>query len=148
MSRIGRRVALAILFCLIYGPAFSGDAGLRVTGGWVRGLPPVQTTTAAFLDLYNGGSRDRVLVAAGSEMVDAVEVHAHSSDGGVMRMRPAEQVTVPAGGRVAFRPGGLHLMLFGVRGPLHDGDRVPLWLEFADGARLDLQLEVRSVLRE
>ncbi len=144
----GLAARLVFLVTALSLSGFAAAETLRATGGWVRGLPPVQTTTAAFLDLYNDGSRDRVLVAAGSEIAGSVEVHAHSHDGGVMRMRRAGPVSVPAGGHLGFRPGGLHLMLFAVRGPLRDGDCVPLWLEFADGSRLEVELEVRSVLRE
>jgi len=34
---------------------------------------------------------------------------------------PAPSVDIPAGGRVAFHPGGLHVMLIGIKQPLQEG---------------------------
>jgi copper(I)-binding protein len=54
-----------------------------------------------------------------------------SMDGGVMRMRMLPQgVVIPAGGRVDFRPGGLHVMLVGLRQQLVPGSRFPMTLWF------------------
>ena len=45
-------------------------------------------------------------------------------------MRPAGPQTIPAGGTLTMKPGGLHLMLVGLNGPLHAGQRLPLTLRF------------------
>ena len=59
-----------------------------------------------------------------------VEVHATVHDGDVARMRKVEPLHVGAGERVVLEPGGMHLMLMGLRKPLAEGERIPLVLEF------------------
>jgi hypothetical protein len=51
---------------------------------------------------------------------------------------------VPAQGRVALAPGGLHLMLFDLPAPLSVGTPVRLTLLLADGATVDVVAEVRT----
>jgi copper(I)-binding protein len=84
----------------------------------------------------------------GGETVAAerVEVHNMSMDGGVMTMRPVEGgLEIPAGGAVELKPGGLHLMLIGLKAPLTEGGSVPLTLVFDNGERIDAPLGVRAM---
>jgi copper(I)-binding protein len=73
------------------------------------------------------------------------ELHAVSTDGGVMSMREMENgLELPAGETVALAPGGDHIMLMSVTVPLAEGDRVPLALTFESGAQIALEAPVRA----
>jgi copper(I)-binding protein len=67
-----------------------------------------------------------------------------AQDNGMMRMRQIRGIDVPAQGRVALAPGGLHLMLFDLPAPLSVGTPVRLTLLLADGATVDVVAEVRT----
>ncbi len=60
-----------------------------------------------------------------------------------------QKIELPAKKTVKLAPGGLHVMLIGVKQPLKPGDKVPLVLtiEAADGARstVKAEAEVRAV---
>jgi len=73
-----------------------------------------------------------------------VEIHETVElDGGVMRMQRVDGgVAVPAGGRVAFEPGGRHLMVIGITVDLAEGDALPLVLEFERAGRVEVQARV------
>ena len=60
-----------------------------------------------------------------------------------MRMRRVAGLPLPAGKPVVLEPGGYHLMLMKLPGPLEAGKRVPLTLTFerADGARDTMEIE-------
>ena len=45
-------------------------------------------------------------------------------------MRAVPGIAVAAGQAVAMKPGGLHLMLTGLRAPLRPGNKLPLTLRF------------------
>jgi copper(I)-binding protein len=63
-----------------------------------------------------------------------------------MTMRPVEGgLEIPAGGAVELKPGGLHLMLIGLKAPLSEGGNVPLTLVFDNGMRVDAALSVRAM---
>lgn len=65
--------------------------------------------------------------------------------GGVMRMEALPQgVEIPAGGAISLSPGGLHLMLFGPKAAIRDGDRIPVTLTFAKAGKVSVQLAAES----
>jgi copper(I)-binding protein len=64
--------------------------------------------------------------------------------GSMMTMAPAGPVTIPAHGRVEFAPGGLHVMLMGVKRPLVDGHRQVMTLTFAHAGRVEASFAVRE----
>jgi copper(I)-binding protein len=71
--------------------------------------------TAAFMTLNNTGAEKFVLTSAYLEGAGSVEIHTHTHDNGVMRMRQIHELTVNAGESVVLEPGGLHLMIFGIK---------------------------------
>lgn len=123
------------------GPAMTAlDAWVRATPGDGAGQ-----MTAAYLTLRNGGAQDERLIAVRAEGVGAVEMHETTRQGEVMQMQPVARIDVPAGGDVTLAPGGLHLMLLDLAGPLAPGDTVSLTLEFASGVALPVEAEVRPL---
>ena len=77
------------------------------------------------------------LVEVRSPVAGIVEVHEMRLEGDVMRMRAAPVLPLPAGQTVELKPGGYHVMLMDLNGPVKAGDAVPLTLVFegADGKR-------------
>lgn len=125
-------------------PPAGGPAALAAAEGWLRTAPPGAPVRAGYLILRNSGDQDVSIVEADSAAFDAVEIHEMvAGDDDTMRMRPVPELQVPAGGRVDLQPGGLHLMLFGARQPLAQGDTVTVVLRLADGSALDVELVQR-----
>ena len=141
LSRRGPMVAL--LTCLASGAALADS--LSVEGAHVRAVPPVSTTTAAFMMLHNAGESDRALVAASTPAARVAELHHHVDVDGVMQMRQVEMIPVPAGEGAQLAPGGYHLMLIDLVEPLHEGDEVALSLTFDDGQTLEVAAPVRRI---
>ncbi|WP_117237877.1 copper chaperone PCu(A)C [Thermus sediminis] len=114
--------------------------------GWVRLLPPVVRDTAAYLTLENRGRTAVRLLGAETEVAERVSLHRdhreHRGGHTVLGMRPLPYVEIPPGGRVAFRPGGYHLMLEGLKRPLKAGERVEIALLFQGGLKLKVTLPV------
>ena len=107
---------------------------LSVSDGWYRLMPPGSERSAGYLQLENRGPGDSVIVAVRSPQLDKVEIHSHSMKDGVMRMRKLDRFDVPAGEQRAFRPGGYHLMLFGLPPGLVEGASLDFELLLEDGA--------------
>ncbi len=117
---------------LIAGCGRQPAAGLNVTGAWVR-LPAVGGRPgAAYFTVRGGAAADR-LTAVDSPSAQRAELHEGGMMNGMMTMRPMSGVDVPAGGRVAFAPGGDHVMLFGIDPALRSGGTLPLRFRFASG---------------
>ena len=138
MLRLVLAVALAASSAAS-GPAAAGGP-LTIEDARARIVLPSRPG-AAWLTIRNTGEADR-LIGAESPAADRVELHTHIHDGGVMMMRKVEGIDVPAGGRAALRPGGDHLMLFGLKGKLSPGDRFPLTLVFEKAGRVAIEMRV------
>lgn len=134
-----------MVFGLVAGlaaPAAAGD--LAVEDVWARASAGAARNGAAFMIIENRGPADDALVAAHAQVSDVVELHTHIDDGGVMRMRRVDRIPLPAGGRVALRPGGLHVMFIGLKAPLAEGMRFDLTLDFEKGGRVLVPVTVRG----
>ena len=119
---------------------------VTVSGGWSRATPPGARTGAGYITIANSTGVADKLVNASSPASASVEVHTMSMAGGVMSMRQiSDGVAIPAGGKVAFAPGGLHLMLVGLRVPLKAGDKVALTLLFAKAGKVETSLAVQPL---
>lgn len=123
-------------------------ANVTVEDGHVRGLPPGQTVTAAFMRLLNHGDEPVTLVAASSDRSDKVEVHATRHSDNMMHMEKVDSIVIPAGGEFVFASGQYHLMLVDLVNPLRDGEMVDITLSFSNDSVLTVSLPVRSVLNE
>lgn len=120
---------------------------IEVQDAYVRAVPPGQPNSAAFMRLTNTTNRDHALVMAETGAAEVVELHTHTMEDGMMRMRQIEQIELPAGETVTLQPGGLHVMLIGLTGSLKPGDSVELNLGFDDGSSQSLTLPVKHVMQ-
>jgi copper(I)-binding protein len=142
-----------VMFEIITALGFSlitaiSSAHVEVSDAYVRGLPPGQPNTAAFMVVLNDTTDDMTLVSVNTSAAKTVEMHRHSHVNGVMQMRQVNAIDIESGKQFEFKPGGYHIMLIGLHKPLRHGDNVELELNFASGAKVMLTTVVRSVLKE
>ncbi len=135
--------ALCLSTCLLAQEARQGT--ISISRPWSRATAPRATVGAGFLTIRNSGDSADKLVSATSPRALRVEIHTMSLEGGVMRMRPlVDGVEVPAKGTATLAPGGNHIMLIGLKGPLKEGERIPTTLRFARAGTVRVQLMVRG----
>ncbi|GIX33940.1 MAG: hypothetical protein KatS3mg125_1896 [Lysobacterales bacterium] len=139
-----RLLALIAFLLLRAIPAAASEEGVTVEGPWIRLAPPEARVMAGYGLLRNPGSSDRVLVGAESEAFGAIEIHETYEQDGLMRMRRLSELPIPAGGAVALKPGGPHLMLFRPSKPLPEGAEVPIRLRFSEGEEQVVVFTVRA----
>ena len=103
------------------------------------------TTSAVYVTLTNPSEVSDRLFSPKTDVAHSVEIHETRMEGDVMRMQQVEGgIETPAGGQVELKPGGLHIMLIGLTRDLKVGDTFPVTLEFASGATLTVEAEVRQ----
>ncbi len=136
------RVLIALL-CSVPGFSVAADDAFAVRNAWVREAPPGAEVLAAYFEIENRTAAERRLVAASSRDAERIEIHTVTLDNGVARMKPIPALALPAGGVVALRPGGYHLMLHKPRRALTEGATVAIELRFDAGAPLTIRAPVR-----
>jgi len=123
--------------------AAQSSAEVQVTQAWARATPGKSTIGAAYATV-TAPAGDR-LVGAASPVAASVEIHQHTMEGGVMKMRQIDAVPLPAGQPVTLSPGGYHLMLIDLKAPLVAGQSFPLSLRFEKGGTVETQVTVGGV---
>lgn len=143
-----RAAALVLTASLCGAPLAQSVAdSVSVTDPYIRAVPPVVKTSAAFMQLRYDGPTEEFVVAATTPVAGTVELHMHEQDDGVMRMRRIPHIHLPPSQVVSLQPGGLHIMLFGLVEPLVPGQKIPITLIFGDQSTKEVTATVRSVVR-
>jgi copper(I)-binding protein len=137
-----KAIAAIVLFASL---VVTAHAQVTVKDAWVRATAPQQKVASAYLQLTS--ATDARLIEARSPVAGMVEVHETREENGMMKMRAVKSVALPAGKAVAFKPGGYHFMMMDLKGPIKEGQSVPLTLvvEGNDGKRENV--EVKAVVR-
>ena len=86
-----------------------------------------------YMILKNLGGDERHLVAASASHFDEVSLHRTVLESGLARMVHQKEITIPAGGRIEFKPGDYHLMLMRPDRRFVAGDQIDITLKFKDG---------------
>ena len=137
-----------LLAALALALTFGANAHEFKLGDIRIGHPYARATVAgqpggAFLKLENGGADDKLL-SASTEIATGAELHSMAMEGDVMRMRQVDAIALPSGKTVELKPGGLHLMLFGLKAPLKSGDKFPLTLRFEKAGEVTVTVNVEA----
>lgn len=119
---------LAAALLALATPAGAGD--IAVSGAQLRPTVGLSHNTAGYFVITNAGKAPDRLLSASCACAERVEAHRSMSGGGMAGMAPAGPVAVPAHGAVAFRPGGLHLMVTGLKVSLKEGAAQDITLRF------------------
>ena len=142
-----RAAAIAFVTALLLSAPTSADASdIAIRDAWSRATPKGAQVGAGYFTIENrGNSADRLLSASAS-IAGKVEIHEMLNAGGLMRMRPVKEgLIIPAGGRLAFAPGGSHIMFLELKTPFVEGDQVRVSLEFEKAGKMNASFEVGSI---
>jgi copper(I)-binding protein len=119
---------------------------VTVSDAWSPAPPPGARTAAVYLTLENGAGADRI-IGVRSELAATAELHTHVHADGMMRMQKLDDIEVPAGGAVIFRPHGLHIMLIDLQRLPEPGQSIDVTLILAHAGEVSFSAEVRDLRR-
>ena len=115
---------------------------IQIEDPWARAVPPNAKNSAIFLDLRNESEQLRKLVEVHSEVAERVELHMTKDEDGMLRKERLQEVLIPALETQSFHPGGIHIMLIGLRDPLEVGRVIELELVYADQSKETISVPV------
>lgn len=142
-----RTLTLAALMMVAAGGALAHGfkaGAIEIDHPWARATAPSAQNGAAYLVLNGTGRESDRLVSAATPIAEKAELHTHLMDNGVMKMRPVDAIEVTPGSPTALQPGGLHIMLFGLKQPLAKGKAFPLTLTFEKAGSVTVQVDVEG----
>jgi periplasmic copper chaperone A len=147
MIRFSYRALLAVSFLLAFAfPALAQtDSPIYVSDAKSRPTAP-GGTGVVYMTVANQGAADDSLTALSTPIADKADMHRTvKGDGGIMKMEAVDTLPVKAKDAVTFGPGGLHVMLMGLKKPLAVGDSFPLTLTFAKAGPVTVTVSVGSL---
>lgn len=124
-------------------PAHAASADVTASQCWIRQLP-APAPSGGFLVFHNAGQQARQLTAVHSPDYGQVMMHQTTEENGMSKMSMVHQVTVPAGGNLAFKPGSYHLMLEQPREGLKVGDHVQINFTLDNQQSVAVSCEVKA----
>lgn len=145
-GRLMKRMSVALLFLCFMPSAWAQptSASIRIEHAWARATPRSARTGAVYMTIANSGAADDRIIAAASPVAAKVELHREFEDKGIMKMRPLASLDVKAKGVTMLAPGGVHLMLTGLKHPLDEGQSFPLSVTFEKAGRIDTMVVIEK----
>jgi copper(I)-binding protein len=133
-----------LLFVTLFAAGCRPAGELAAIDAWARPGTAGGNSAVYFTIDNPTGEADTLLSAAG-DIAGQVELHlSKASSDGVMTMEQQMSVPVTGSSTVIFAPGGLHVMLIGLRQDLKVGDTFPLRLRFEKAGEITLTVSVED----
>lgn len=134
-----------ILAALTWTQTSHAGVDIKTDNAMVRSPIPGMANTAGYMELTNLTKSDIILTKAMSDIADKVEYHNHIMNSGVMKMVKLDKLVVPAGEKITFQSGGLHLMFIGLTKKKNLPNKVEVTLISETGEQYPVELEVKSI---
>jgi len=120
---------------------------LLIDHPWARASIGKAPNGAAYMTIVTQGNETDRLLAVESDVAKHAALHTHLMEDGVMKMRPVEAIEVASGEPTLLKPGGLHVMLMGLKAPLVEGESFPLTLVFERAGRIEVEVTIENATK-
>jgi len=144
MTHLRSAVRLCFAAAILAGSLSAQEAAVVAGNAWARPPAPSRDMTGVFVVLENHSGQKRSVVGGSSDVAEKVELHEMKNEGGMMRMSPVSQIDIPANGKTELKPGGLHIMLFGLKGKHAEGDTFTVTLKLDNGETVPVKATFRQ----
>jgi copper(I)-binding protein len=122
--------------------AAAAKASIDVADAWTRATPGRTATAAIYLRIINAGKDNDALNGVQVENAEHAMLHSTVTQGGVARMVMVNSLPVARASTVMLAPGGTHIMLEGLKAPLHEGESFIITLVFAKAGKISATVRV------
>lgn len=150
-ATVTTRPALA-MFLILFGLGMLPSIGwthefsagsLVIEHPWSRATPPGAKVGGAYFTVTNNGKERDQLIAASADVAERAEFHRMSMNGDVMTMAKLEKpISIDPGETIYFEPSSLHMMLFGLKQPLVEGENFSGTLTFEKAGTAQLSFKI------
>lgn len=118
-------------------------ASVEIRDPWCRPSPNGATAGACYAVIE--ASTDNRLTGVATPQAGEVQIHNMVAEGGMMKMNAMpDGLALKGGEKAILEPGGKHLMLIGLTGPMTEGSAVALTFTFSGTPAMTVQAPVRQ----
>lgn len=139
------KIFLMVLCLLFAASASAADAPIVVHDAWLRASLGQSPNTAGYMKIENRGASEDKLIGVTVSGANMAHVHESIMKDGVMQMNAVDALTIKPGQAMEMKPGGLHVMIMGLKTPIKVGETIQLRLQFARAGEITVDAQVRGV---
>ena len=103
-----------------------------IEDSWIRQAPPNIKVLAAYMTITNLSDKTINITTITSAAFEKIEMHRTFHKEGVAHMEHLPTLAIPALQKIAFEPGGIHLMLFNPSQKITTGESIILQLSLSN----------------
>lgn len=119
--------------------------GITLADAMIR-LPAVPGSPgAADFTVAQGSGPARKIAGVYVEGAERAEMHETVTANGISSMRPVKDVALEAGKTTAFKPGGLHVMLFNLDDALKAGGTTEITITLDNGDKVSVPARIETI---
>jgi len=139
-----KTVVALILFFALAQFTYAQD-NIVIGDAWVRGVPPGSSVSAAYMTIENKGEEDDRLTGMSSDVAESAELHISKvSEDGISTMEMIKTLDIPSGKTAQLKPGGMHVMLIGLKESFAGKKYVTLNMHFEKSGVIKIEIPVKS----
>lgn len=127
-----------------HGQAGGSASAIDVSAPWTR---PASAggMGVGYAKITNESSEPDTLIGASSDAAERAELHETTiSAEGVASMKPVSSVEIAPGKSIELKPGGLHLMLIGLKEAIKEGETLKAKLNFKKAGAVEVEFAVKT----
>lgn len=117
---------------------------LVIADPWAPPTLGRQRIGVVYFSVRNSGAGADRLLGVDLPQGGQARIHTSQVQDGVMRMRPIDAAAIPAGDELVLKPGGMHVMLNELPGPLIEGGQLKLILRFEKAGPVDVEAAIEK----
>jgi len=136
-------VILVVLTGSLLLSSCTAKEGIEIRNAWMRQTAQGENGAVYFV-LHNYSAVEDELIGVSAEIAQAVEIHESTMTNDVMQMRMLSSVPLEASAEVEFSPGGLHIMLVGLKREINIGDSIKITLHFKNNEDSTVHVPVQQ----
>jgi len=137
-----RFLLLVLSFVTLASLAHAEDGPIAIQHAWSRPAAAGRVGVI-YLTITDSGAPD-TLTAVATPVAEDAMLHQSSMVKGMSEMRMIDSVPVAAGKPATLAPGGMHVMLMGLKRKLVAGDTFPVTLTFAHAGQITTTVTVEK----
>ncbi len=105
---------------------------------WIRAVPPSSKNTALFMTIVNKSDKQDTLISVKTDIAKMVMIHKTVEENGIMKMKHVDSLPIPPHSEVKLKPGGLHIMIMGLKRPIKEGEKIKINLFFKNSGNIEI----------
>ena len=119
---------------------------VRASDPWARATSKLARTGAVYIkNIHNKGKNAVKITGFSANIAQKVQLHNTVVENGVAKMQHIEFLEIGPNKSVQFNPGGLHIMLMGLKRPLEKNSQFPLIIKFEKLGNLEIMVDIKNI---